>query len=149
MKPILQVENIQVNLPVMEKEEAIHLAATLLEEKGYVKQGYYSLMLQKEQECQTYIGNGVAIPHGISHSEHEILHSGIVVLQFKKPIDYDGNEVYLVIGIAGKNNEHIEILSNIACLLQDMDHVWEIVNSNDTNMIYQKFSCMNQEEDVK
>lgn len=146
MKPILQVENIMLHVPVMEKKEAIHLAASLLEEKGYVDKEYYDMMLEKETECETYIGNGVAIPHGISHSEHAIHHSGIVLLQFKKPILYNGHDVYVVIGIAGKYDEHIEILSNIACTLQDMENVWKIVRSDSQEEIYQMLSFMNEKE---
>lgn len=146
MKQILQLENIVLDLPVMKKEEAIHLAASLLEKNGYVSADYEMRMMEKEAECQTYIGNGVAIPHGICHSEADIYHSGIVLLQFKKPISYNGNDVYLVIGIAGKDNEHIEILANIACTLQEMENVWAIVNSKDVNDVYQKLCFMNEKE---
>ena len=96
MKNILPIENIFLNLPVMQKEEAIYTAAEVLRKGGYVTEAYYEAMLLKEKECETYIGNGVAIPHGISHSEQEILHSGIAVLQFRTPIDYHGNAVHLV-----------------------------------------------------
>lgn len=145
MKAILQIENIILNLPVMKKEEAIAYAADLLKRNGYVKEGYYALMMEKEQECQTYIGNGVAIPHGISHSEHEIMHSGIVILQFPTPIDWNGNEAFLVIGIAGKQNEHIHILSNIACTLQDMNQVKSLVQCTKRESILQTFVFEDEE----
>lgn len=127
MKNILPIENILLNLPVMQKEEAIYTAAEVLRKGGYVTDAYYEAMLLKEKECETYIANGVAIPHGISHSEQEILHSGIAVLQFRIPIDYHGNAVHLVIGIAGKQQEHITMLSQIACVLQDRENVQKIV----------------------
>ena len=61
MKNILPIENIFLNLPVMQKEEAIYTAAEVLRKGGYVTEAYYEAMLLKEKECETYIGNGVAI----------------------------------------------------------------------------------------
>ena len=72
---ILEKTNILVRLPSESKEEAIRRAAELLQKQGYVNENYYGLMLQRETECTTYIGNGVAIPHGISRSEKDILKS--------------------------------------------------------------------------
>lgn len=140
MKAILQTENMMLNLPKMEKAEAIYQAAMCLEKNGYVTPAYYPLMLQKEEECETYIGNGVAIPHGISHSDQEILHSGIVLLQFRDAIDWNGHPTHLVIGIAGKQNEHMELLARIACTLQDIENVKEIVKSEDPEAILKRFA---------
>jgi len=99
---ILEKTNILVGLPSESKEDAIKRAAELLQKQGYVNENYHGLMLQRETECTTYIGNGVAIPHGISRSEKDILKSGIVVLQYPGGVSYNGQIAYLVIGIAGK-----------------------------------------------
>lgn len=135
-KPILQLDNILVNLPCMKKNQAIKTAADLLVKQGYVTDYYYDLMLKRERECETYIGNGIAIPHGVKGSETQIKNSGIVVLQFKDGIDYDGNKAYLVIGIAGRDNEHIEILSKIACIIQYKENVNKIVRCNTKKEVY-------------
>lgn len=140
MVAILQEQNILLDLPVMTKTEAMKRAADLLFQNGYVEEAYYDMMLQREQECQTYIGNGIGIPHGISHSDALIRHSGIVVLQYKQPIDYDGHPVHLVIGIAGKQNTHIELLSSIACVLQDMHNVEALVACDSKQEILEKLT---------
>lgn len=140
---ILLKENILLNLKSMSKEEAVITAGKLLVEKGYVKESYVLSMLEREKVCNTYIGNSVAIPHGTNDSKNEIMQSGIVVLQFKEGIDYGDEKAYLVMGIAGVNNEHIEILSNIAIAIEDMNTVNKIINSNNTEEIYNLLSLNN------
>lgn len=143
-REVLEIENIQVGLKSESKEEAIRRAADLLESRGYVNENYYSLMLQRETECTTYIGNGVAIPHGISRSEQDILHSGIVVLQYPEGISYNGQTAVLVIGIAGKNNEHLDILANIACLLEAQESVDKAMGFCTAEEMYQFFMPLNE-----
>ena len=123
-------ENILLELKSMTKEDAITTAGNLLVKNGYVKENYVKSMLEKEKTCNTYIGNSIAIPHGTNDSKNEILKSGIVILQFKDGIDYGDDKAYLVIGIAGVNDEHLEILSKIAIAIEDMNTVNKIIKSN-------------------
>lgn len=140
---ILLKENILLNLKSMTKEEAITTAGNLLVKNGYVKENYVKSMLEKEKTCNTYIGNGIAIPHGTNDSKNEIIKSGIVILQFKKGIDYGDDKAYLVIGIAGVNDEHIEILSKIAIAIEDMNTVNKIIDSNSRTEICNILSINN------
>jgi len=140
---ILLKENILLNLKPMSKEEAIITAGRLLVEKGYVKESYVEGMLEREKVYNTYIGNKVAIPHGTNASKNEILKSGIVVLQFKEGIDYGDDKAYLVIGIAGVNDEHLEILSSIAITIEDINTVDKIINSDSRTEIYNILLSLN------
>ncbi|MGH4051611.1 MAG: PTS sugar transporter subunit IIA [Clostridium sp.] len=140
---ILSKENILLNLKPMSKEEAIITAGNLLVKNGYVKENYVKSMLEKEKKCNTYIGNSIAIPHGTNDSKNEIIKSGIVVLQFKEGIDYGTDKAYLVIGIAGVNDEHLEILSKIAISIEDMDNVNKIISSNSRREICNILSINN------
>lgn len=133
---ILLEKNIYLNLKPMSKEEAIILAGNLLVENGYVKESYVESMLEREKVYNTYIGNNIAIPHGISTSQKDVIKSGIVVLQFKEAINYDDNKVNLIFGIAGIEDEHLEILSKIAVAVEDMKTVNKIINSNSQTEIY-------------
>ena len=81
-------------------------------------------MRKRETEVTTYIGNGIAIPHGTSQYVKHIKKSGIVVLQYPKGVDFgEGNIAYILIGIAGRDDEHLEILSSIALVCQDEKNV--------------------------
>lgn len=118
-KKVLCEENIVLGLKSVSKEEAIVMTGQKLFENGYIKEEYIEAMLEREKIMTTYMGMGVAIPHGVNEAKKEILSSGIVILQFPEGIDFDGEKAYLMIGIAGVGNEHLEILSNIAIVLDD------------------------------
>jgi mannitol PTS system EIIA component len=141
---ILKEDNVLYGLPTMAKEEAIKLAGNLLLKQGYVNEGYIQSMLEREKVTNTYIGNGIGIPHGTDSGKKEINSSGIVILHFKDGIDYDGETANLVIGIAGKDDEHLEILSKIAIALSEEEEVRKIVRSNSKNELCSYFADINQ-----
>ncbi|WP_250278330.1 PTS sugar transporter subunit IIA [[Clostridium] colinum] len=116
---MLKQENIFLNLKVKSKEEAIKLAGEKLFEKGYIEKEYIETMLEREKLMTTFMGMGVAIPHGTNEGKKFVKKSAIVLLQFPEGVDFDGEKAYIVIGICGVGDEHLEILSKIAILLDD------------------------------
>lgn len=137
--PILSEKNIMLGLESESKEEAIQRAGELLVNGGYVRENYVQAMLERERVVSTYIGMGVAIPHGIGEAKREIKASGIVVLQYPEGVDFGEELAYLVIGIAGVGDEHLEILSNIAISLEDMELVERLNNTKSKNDILEVF----------
>jgi PTS system mannitol-specific IIC component len=134
---VLDKKNIKLGLKSVSKKEAISFAGKLLVNSGCVNDDYIEAMHQRESMLTTYIGNGVAIPHGSSEAKENIIKSGIVVLQYPQGIDFgEGNKAYLVIGIAGKGNEHLSILSNLASTLEDESLVKELSQTNDVDKVY-------------
>lgn len=133
MKPeVLGEKNVILNAKSEEKYDAIKRAGRLLVENGYVEEGYIEGMIKREQDITTYIGNGIAIPHGMNQYVKYIKDSGIVIVQYPEGIDFgEGNTAYLVIGIAGKNDEHMELLSKIAIACQYEENVKKMVESKD------------------
>ncbi len=119
MNSVLNEKNVVLNLDSVSKEDAIVMCGEKLVENGYVNENYIQGMLDREKLMTTFMGMGVAIPHGVNEAKKEIKKSGIVVLQFPNGIDFDGELAYLMIGIAGVGDEHLEILSNIAMVLDD------------------------------
>ena len=117
------------NLDSMQKMEAIKLAGEKLLENGFIEEAYVQSMLDKEKTDLTYIGNGIAIPHGLNDAKQYVKKSGIVLLYFPEGIDYDENKVFLMIGIAGKDDDHLEILQDIAIKLSEMDFVNSLLSS--------------------
>jgi PTS system mannitol-specific IIA component len=135
-KKILNEANILLNLKSEAKFEAIERAGKLLVEMGYVDEPYLIGMRKREEDITTYIGNGIAIPHGMNEFIKYINKSGIVVLQYPEGVDFgDGNIAYIVIGIAGKNNDHLDILSKIAIVCLDEANVQKLIASKDKNEI--------------
>ncbi|WP_368503359.1 PTS sugar transporter subunit IIA [Alkalihalophilus sp. As8PL] len=129
-KAVLQLDNILFGEQVQSKEEAIRKVGGLLIKNGYVNEEYVNKMMDREALTSTYMGNFLAIPHGTEEAKKEVVESGITIMLLDKPIDWDGNEVKLVIGIAGKGDEHLSILSNIAITCSDEETLEQILSAD-------------------
>lgn len=105
-------------------------------EKGYTTEKYIEGMKLRENEVSTYIGNGVAIPHGILEAKKEIIRSGLVVVICKNGIDWSGEKANLIIGIAGLENEHLGILAKLAVNISDESFVKEVIESKNKEKVY-------------
>lgn len=129
-KGILVKQGIVLNVSSESKDKAIERVGHLLIDRGYVKENYIEGMKAREEEVTTYMGNGVAIPHGMNEYKKEILETGIVIAQYPNGVDFgEGNTAYIVIGIAGKGDEHMEILSKIALTVQYEENVERLRNA--------------------
>jgi len=129
-KAVLKKENIVLSSTVSDKTEAIRLAGEVLVSEGYVEPSYVEKMLEREELTSTYMGNFVAIPHGTESSRDLVKSAGISVIQIPEGVDFgDGNVAKVLIGIAGKNNEHLEILSKIAIVCSEEENIQKIVEA--------------------
>ena len=129
-KVIFSADKIIMNADLSNKQEAISLAGRLLVQGGHVADSYIQKMFEREELMTTYIGNGVAIPHGTNESKEFIKSSGISIVQVPDGVDFgNGNVAYLVIGIAGIGDEHLEILSNIAIVCSEEENVKKLIQA--------------------
>ncbi len=134
---LLLKKNILMNQNLHSPEEAINIISKIMIEDGYVTEKYRDGMLKREKDTSTNLGNGIAIPHGTLESKKEILHSGLVVLVSPDGVKWDnGPEVKLIIGIAGAEDEDLNILSNIALKLQDQQAIEDLINKQNVEEIY-------------
>ncbi len=117
------------------KEEAITKAGELLVKLGYVDKSYIPAMLEREKLVSTYMGMGVAIPHGTSQAKGTVKKSGIVCLQYPQGIYFGSEKAYLVFGIAGVGDEHLEILANICTMLEDEKVLEELKTTKDVDWV--------------
>lgn len=141
---ILKKENIQLQKAVASSEEAINAAGGLLVQEGYVKGNYIEKMHAREAITSTYMGNLLAIPHGTEDSRTEVNESGLSVLLLEDEIDWGGNPVQLVIGIAGKDGEHLDILSKIAIACSEEENVRNLLQSESAEEVLDFFSGVNE-----
>ena len=111
----LEAENIQVGAEAESKEQAIRRVAGLLVRSGCIEPGYADSMLARELVANTYLGEGHAIPHGLTKDRELIRRTGIAVLQVPGGVSWQpgqsGVAARLVVGIAAKSDEHLDILS--------------------------------------
>lgn len=116
----LALQDIHLAAQADNKEQAIRLVAAALVEAGYVADGYVQGMLQRELQTPTYLGNGIAIPHGTTDTRDQVLNTGVQVFQFPQGVDWgEGQRAYVVIGIAAKSDEHLALLRQLTHVLSD------------------------------
>jgi PTS system mannitol-specific IIC component len=138
---ILRKRYIKLGLSSMDRDDAIKMAGQLLIDGGYVNAKYVEGMLERERDLSTYIGKGIAIPHGVGRVKEHINKSGMVVLQFPQGVTFGEEKANLVIGIAGVGNEHLSILANIATAIDgEDDTITEALKTTtDVEYIYKLF----------
>jgi phosphocarrier protein FPr len=116
----LSVQDIHPGVSAGNKEEAIRLVATALAQAGNVSIGYVEGMLARELQTSTYLGNGIAIPHGTTDTRDLVLKTGVQVFQFPQGIEWgEGQKAYVVIGIAARSDEHLGLLRQLTHVLSD------------------------------
>ncbi|NJP04214.1 MAG: phosphoenolpyruvate--protein phosphotransferase [Chloroflexaceae bacterium] len=137
----LTTSHVQIRASARTKEEAIRKAGQLLVENGNIEPGYIESMLGREQQANTYLGNGIAIPHGMPKDRELIQQTGIVVVQFPHGVTWnDGEVVYLVVGIAAKSDEHLGILARLTDILDDNATSMRLARTEDANDIITRLS---------
>ena len=138
-KAVLKKEGIKTGLKSVDKETAIRAAGQLLCDLGFTNEDYIQAMVDRENMVSTYMGMGVAIPHGTSNAKETVKKSGIVVMQYPEGVDFGDEKAYLVIGIAGVGDEHLEILGNIVASLEDEELLETLKKNADVDTIMKTF----------
>jgi mannitol/fructose-specific phosphotransferase system IIA component len=138
---ILAAERIQLNAVAADRSEAIRKAGELLVSSGCVLPPYVDGMLLRETTMSTYLGSGVAIPHGVYENRDHILQTGISVLQLPQGVEWDEGEMaYLVIGIAASSDEHVGVLASLAEAVEDEAILNELISATDPEIILRHLS---------
>ena len=134
---ILTLSSIKVGAKAADKWEAIGESGALLVKGGYVKMDYVDAMMEREKVATTYLGMGIAIPHGTQNAKREVIRTGISVVQYPDGVDFDGEKAYLVIGIAGVGDEHLELLARVSEALDDEEVLNKLKTTTDPTDIYE------------
>ncbi len=130
MSEILTPKTVELGARLSSRDEAIRRAGALLVANGNVDERYVESMFEREESVSTYMGNAVAIPHGTNDSKQWVTRSGLSIITVPEGVEYgDGDVAKLVIGIAGKGDEHLEILSKISLVVSEEENVEKIVNA--------------------
>ena len=138
-KAVLKKEGIKTGLKSVDKETAIRAAGQLLCDLGFTDEAYIQAMVDRENMVSTYMGMGVAIPHGTSDAKEDVKKTGIVVMQYPEGVDFGEEKAYLIIGIAGVGDEHLEILGNIVASLEDEELLENLKKDADIDTIIKTF----------
>lgn len=135
-KAVLLKSNIRIKTEIVSSDEAIVAVGKQLLESGYVEEKYIEGMLERDHSLSVFMGNKIALPHGEYEYKKNILNSGIVVDVYPNGIDWHGETVNLVVGLAGIGDDHIQILSNIATVFGEIEEVDKVLEHQDIDMIF-------------
>lgn len=145
---ILSAERIELGASATDKSDAIRQVGELLVANGCVKAAYVDGMLTREETMSTFLGNGVAIPHGMHENIDDILQSGIAVLQLPEGVVWEDDEVArLIIGIAATSDEHMGILMNLAEVVEDEDSAELLATTTDVDIVLERLNRQAEPEE--
>lgn len=133
---VLAPTAVVVGATASDKDEAIDRVGGLLVEHGYVTPDYIGAMRDREAIISTYLGNGIALPHGTSEAQAAILRTGLAVVQYPAGVPWGDEPAKLVIGLAATSDEHIGILSRLAGILGDAELCERLARSTDPGEIH-------------
>ncbi len=128
----LGAENIFLGRTASHKEEAIRFAGEQLVKGGYVQPEYVQAMLDREKLTPTYLGESIAVPHGTVEAKDRVLKTGVVFCQYPAGVRFGEEEddiARLVIGIAARNNEHIQVITSLTNALDDETVIERLANT--------------------
>ncbi len=139
-KKIMIAEGIQLNQTPGTKEEAIQAAGELMCKLGYVDETYVDAMQEREKLVTTYMGMGIAIPHGTTQAKGTVKKTGIVLFQYPEGVPFGDEKANLVFGIAGIGDEHLDLLAKICEVLEDETVLEEMKTTNDVEWILKQLT---------
>ncbi|MFZ1873487.1 MAG: PTS mannitol transporter subunit IICBA [Chania sp.] len=128
----LSESNVFLNLHATDKEQAIRFAGEQLVKGGYVEPEYVAAMLEREKLTSTYLGESIAVPHGTIEAKDRVLRTGVVFCQYPHGVRFGDEEdevARLVIGIAARNNEHIQVITSLTNALDDDTVIERLANT--------------------
>jgi len=139
-KQVIIADGIKLGQKPVTKEEAIQAAGELLVKLGYVDESYVDAMQEREKLVSTYMGMGVAIPHGTTQAKGTVKKTGIVFLQYPEGVDFGSEKAQLVFGIAGIGDEHLDLLSKLCNLLEDPALLETLKTTDDVDWVLEQLS---------
>jgi mannitol PTS system EIIA component len=123
MSKVLELQQINLHGTATTPADAIDEAGRILVASGAVTAEYPRYMHDREVLVSTYMGNFLAIPHGTNEGKDTVLASALSFVRYDNPIDWGGNPVRFVVGIAGNDGGHMDVLSSIALIFSDEEEV--------------------------
>jgi multiphosphoryl transfer protein len=132
----LTPQNIRIGARAGSKNEAIRAAGQVLVESGFIEPGYIESMIGREGQANTYLGNGISIPHGMAKDRELIRATGISIVQLPEGVEWGpGKVAHLIVGIAAKSDEHLGVLAALTDVLDDPTKAERLAKTKDPNDI--------------
>ncbi|ADD41838.1 PTS sugar transporter subunit IIA [Stackebrandtia nassauensis] len=135
MSELLTENAVRLTETAADRDTAIRRCGEVLVEIGAATPDYVDAMLEREKSISTYVGEGVAIPHGTVASKSAITRDALAVLRFPDGVDWGGSEVRVCVAIAARGEGHVELLSALAEVLMDPDSAERLREATDAQTV--------------
>ena len=143
---LLAESSINLTATATGRDDAIRQAGEALLAAGAIEPSYIDAMLERENSVSTFVGEGVAIPHGTLAGKDAVKSDALVLLRFPDGVDWDGNAVSVAIGIAAKGNGHIALLSQLATILLEPEKAEALRNATSIEAVYALLTSEDEDE---
>jgi mannitol PTS system EIIA component len=140
---VLTRETVRLGVRAADKMDAIRQSGEVLVKVGCVAPSYIDGMLAREEVMSTYLGNGIAIPHGEVVDLQSVYRTGVSVLQLPEGVEWEPGElVYLVVGLATTpvSQQHFAVLTNLVAVLQDPKDTSQLIHATDPMIIVERLT---------
>lgn len=146
MADLLDRTAVRLDATATDRDDAIRQCGQALVRAGAVEPAYIETMIERERSVSTYVGEGVAIPHGTLAGKDAVRRDAISVVRFPGEVDWDGNGVVLCIGIAARGDGHVALLSELAQILLDPDRARALRETSDVDEVIRLLRPADQED---
>jgi PTS system mannitol-specific IIA component len=144
---LLAEDSIRLDAVAEDRFDAVRQCGAALVAAGAVDESYVDAMIQREQTVSTFVGEGVAIPHGTLAGKESVKRDALVVLRFPEGVDWEGNAVSVCVGIAAAGGGHIALLSQLAEILLDPEKAEQLRGATTADQVYTLLTPDEDEDD--
>ena len=138
---VLAASAVVVGATAPDQGSAIDLVGSILVAQGCATNDYVTQMREREKIVSTYLGNGIALPHGTNESKNSVLRTGLAVVQFPDGVLWGEERAHLVIGLAATSEEHLQVLARLATILGDEELCRRLGSSLDAAEIHRTLTA--------
>lgn len=146
LSELLAEASINLDASASSRDDAIRQAGAALMAVGAVDESYVDAMIDRENSVSTFMGEGVAIPHGTLGAKDSVKADALSMIRFPNGVDWDGNDVRIAFGIAAKGNGHIALLSQLATVLMDPEKAAALRESTTVEQVYALLESEDEDE---
>ena len=143
---LLAEASIHLDASATSRDDAIRQAGQALLDVGAIDPAYIDAMIDRENSVSTFMGEGVAIPHGTLAGKDLVQQDALSLIRFPNGVDWDGNDVRLAFGIAAKGGGHIALLSQLATVLLDPDKAEALRGATTVEQVYALLESEDEDE---
>jgi PTS system mannitol-specific IIA component len=136
---LLPESSMILNATAVDRDDAITQAGEALVRAGAVDSTYIAAMIERDHLVSTYVGDGIAMPHGTLTAKDDVLTDALVLLRLPAGVEWNGEHVTVVIGIAARHRRYIALISQLAAILLDPARVAAVHAAQTPEDVYALF----------